>query len=247
MPKLVLNIAVLLMAVLVIGCGSGSSTSGSSEATLQPFRIPIPGGSAPIRYEKDLKLHPSGLAGAEPRPVLPKSPPPEFLAVTDLIKGIGELATPGSKETVQYVAYDYESGKKLASSWEQGKPVSFTLGRGEVIEGWEEGIDGMEIGDRRELVVPADLANGPYPRDLPQDKDLVFVVETLPKSSASKAEAVSAQKSKSQEARSPEKGNAAKKTKPVVKVPNGSPPKKLEIRDLEEGSGPAAKLGDEVT
>jgi peptidylprolyl isomerase len=247
MRKLVLSIAVLLMAVLVIGCGSGSSTSSSTEASLRPFRIPIPGGSAPIRYEKDLKLHPSGLAGAEPRPVIPKSPPPEFLAVTDLIEGIGELATPGSKVTVQYVAYDYESGKKLASSWEQGKPVTFTLGRGEVIEGWEEGINGMEIGDRRELVVPADLAEGPYPHDLPRGKDLVFVVETLPVSSASKAEAVSGQKNESQKARSPKKANAPKKTKPVVKVPSGPPPKNLEIKDLEEGSGPAAKPGDEVT
>ncbi|HET7455553.1 MAG TPA: FKBP-type peptidyl-prolyl cis-trans isomerase [Solirubrobacterales bacterium] len=184
------------------------------------------------------------MAGSEPKPVIPQSPPPEFLAATDLIEGIGVLATDGSPVVVQYVAYDYE-GNKLASSWDEGKPVTFTVGKGEVIEGWEEGIPSMEVGDRRELVVPADETKGPFPKGLPQGEPLIFVIETLPSSSLGKAVTVSGKPA--QKANSSQTAAAADKTKPKVKVPSGPPPKKLEIKDLEEGSGPEAKPGDEVT
>src|SRR3954470_12358219 len=100
MRKLVLSIGAILALFLIGGCGSDSSSTGdsSSEATtLEPFRIPIPGGKAPIRYEKELKLNPSALAGPEPKPVIPKASPPDFLALSDLIRGIGELAAPGGK------------------------------------------------------------------------------------------------------------------------------------------------------
>lgn len=126
--------------------------------------------------------------GSEPKPVIPHSPPPKNVAVADLVEGIGEYAVPGQQVTVQYVGYDYETRKKFVSSWEKGRPVTFKLGAGEVIQGWEEGLEGMEVGDRRELVVPADLTKGSYPPGIPKGKAVVFVVEPLPKSSAAKAE-----------------------------------------------------------
>jgi len=246
--KLILSIAVGLSFALIAGCDGDSSSSedsSSAETSSKPFRIPIPGGEAPIRYEKKLKLHPSGLAGSEPKPVIPEGSPPEFLAISDLINGIGQTATAGRRVAVQYVGFDYETGKKFASSWEQGKPVTFTLGAGEVIQGWEEGIEGMEVGDRRELVVPPGLADGAFPPRIPEGKTLVFVVETLPASSTAKAEKVSG--SAAGEAEASQKAQVPQKTKPTVEVSSGPPPKKLEVKDLEEGSGSAAKPGDEVS
>jgi peptidylprolyl isomerase len=240
MRKFVLII--LALALLVGGCGGSSSGEGSTDSTthLRPFRIPH--GIAPIRYES--KMHPdaSGLVGKEPKPIIPKGPPPEFISVADLIEGIGNLTTVGRKVTVQYVGYDYETGEKFASSWDEGKPFTFTLGKGEVIEGWEEGLDGIEGGDRRELVIPPELTKGPFPTGIPQGKAVVFVVEPVPtKPAAAKPKET---EKKSKPIPTPK---SLGKTKPKVEVPKGPPPKKLVVKDLEEGKGPAAKLGDEVS
>lgn len=178
MHRLFLSIAVAVMAVLPIGCGSGSSPTDSSSASLKPFRIPV--GRAPIRREKNMHVSDSGLYGPEPKPVIPKVPPPKFLALTDLIEGIGHFYYSGEQMTVQYVGYDYETGKKFASSWDEGKPLTFKLGSGEAIAGWEEGLVGIEGGDRRELVVPPDLGEGSVPPGVPKGATTVFVVEPLP-------------------------------------------------------------------
>jgi hypothetical protein len=98
-------LTILAFAVLLSGCGGGSSSStdesSSTTADLKPFRIPH--GNPPIRYEE--KMHPdaSGLVGEEPKPIIPNSPPPEFLALADTIEGIGNLAVRGKKITIQYV------------------------------------------------------------------------------------------------------------------------------------------------
>jgi FKBP-type peptidyl-prolyl cis-trans isomerase len=236
MRKVLLTI--LALAVLLGGCGGGSSSTDESTSTtaeLKPFRIPH--GNPPIRYEE--KMHPdaSGLVGKEPKPIIPDSPPPEFISVADIIEGIGHIATRGRKVTIQYVGYDYETGKKFVSSWEQGKPFTFTMGKGEVIPGWEEGLEGIEGGDRRELVLPADKTEGSYPPGIPKGKAVVFVVDAIPPKG----------KKPSQPEPKPEKPPTTNKTKPKVKVPSGPPPKKLVIKDLEKGKGPGAKLGDEVT
>lgn len=233
MRKVLLTI--LGLAALFSGCGGGSSST-STVAALKPFRIPH--GTPPIRYEE--KMHPSasGLVGKEPKPIIPNSPPPRYLALTDTIEGIGKLGTPGRKVTIQYVGYEYETGKKFVSSWKQGRPFAFTLGKGEVIPGWEEGLEGLEGGDRRELVLPPNLTEGSYPPGIPKGKAVVFVVDAIPPSS--KAETLPSSKQK--QASAPKK-----KTKPKVTVPSGPPPKTLVTRDLETGTGPAAKAGDKVT
>jgi FKBP-type peptidyl-prolyl cis-trans isomerase len=242
MPSMrrVLLIIAALVALLSAGCGSSGSTSSTAGA--KPFSIPIPGGKAPIRYEKEMHFAASGLSGPEPKPVIPKSPPPKFLSLVDLVEGIGHLYQEGQKVTVQYVGYDYKTGKKFASSWEEGKPFTFTLGKNEVIQGWEEGLVGLEGGDRRELVIPADEAKGKLPPGIPQGKTVVFVVEATPKYAAARAK----KKAEAPPPKSPATAQSKNKTKPKVKVPSGPPPKKLVIKDLEEGEGPAAKKGDEV-
>jgi peptidylprolyl isomerase len=82
---------------------------------------------------------------------------------------------------VNYVGVLYKDGKKFNASWETGKPFTFTLGKGEVIKGWDQGIVGMKVGGRRELIIPASLAYGAAgrPPTIPKNEALVFVVDLL--------------------------------------------------------------------
>jgi hypothetical protein len=166
---------VLAFAVLVAGCGGDSSSVSESWA---PFKL-LGSVHASKRYEKDLHPDPkTGLMGRELKPILPHESPPVFLAEVPLIEGIGAFAHSGADLTVQYVGVDYESGKKFASSWDEGKPFTFTLGKGETIEAWEEALEQGEVGDRIELVVPPELTTGPFPRDIP-NSTVIFVIELL--------------------------------------------------------------------
>ena len=170
-------IGVLVAGVLLAGCGGGSDGS-STDAPVETFRIPAP--QAKIVYAKDLEFRPDGLVGSEPKPIIPDSPPPEHLALFDLQEGIGTLAEEGSTLTIQYVGYVYDSKKKFYSSWDAGRSSTVTLGKGELIPGWEEGLVGMEVSDRRELVVPADLAyGGRRAGSIPPNSTLVYVVDLL--------------------------------------------------------------------
>jgi FKBP-type peptidyl-prolyl cis-trans isomerase len=164
-----------LTVLAVVGCGSGANSSSSGEYW-GPFRIPV--GKASIRYEKQLQPGADGLMGPELKPVMPKDPPPGFLVETFLIEGIGVFAQPGNRLTVQYVGVNYD-GKKFASSWDEGKPFTFTLGKGEVIKGWEKALENGEVGDRVELVVPPELTKGPFPRGIPRNSTAIFVIELL--------------------------------------------------------------------
>jgi peptidylprolyl isomerase len=182
--SLITLLALSVLAIGVHGCGgdSGGESAAGEETAIESFSIPVKG-EPPYRYEAEVRRKEdagSGLLGSEPRPVIPDQPPPDFIALYDLIEGIGSTAFPGTEITVQYAGFDYETGRKFASSWEQGKPLTFTLGAGEAIEGWEQGLEEMEVGDRRELIVPPALARGgAIPGNVPQDATSVFVVELL--------------------------------------------------------------------
>lgn len=90
----------------------------------------------------------------------PEGPAPTELEVHDIIVGTGDEAKPGATVTIHYAGVDYDSGEEFDSSWNRGEPLSFRLGVGQVIRGWDEGIQGMKIGGRRQLVIPSHLAYG---------------------------------------------------------------------------------------
>jgi hypothetical protein len=175
---------VLILVLLLVGCGGDRSSEGESWGA---FRIPTTDKPS-LRYQSELHPKPSGLVGAEAKPIMPTDPPPGFLAEARLMLGIGNVASAGDRLTVQYVGYDY-AGKKFGSSWEEGHPFTFTLGKGEAIQGWEEALEAGEPGDRTELVVPPDLTRGSFPRNLPRDSTLVFVIELLRVESPNEARA----------------------------------------------------------
>ncbi|MDE3069634.1 MAG: FKBP-type peptidyl-prolyl cis-trans isomerase [Acidobacteriota bacterium] len=118
---------------------------------------------------------------SEPKVSVPSGPAPSKLVIKDLVTGSGPVAKAGDHVTVNYVGVLLDGGKEFDASWKRHQPFSFTLGQGEVIKGWDEGVDGMRVGGRRELVIPADLAYGPrgYPPVIPPNAPLVFVVDLL--------------------------------------------------------------------
>jgi len=106
---------------------------------------------------------------------------PKNLKVVLWEDGNGIKAKAGDKVTVHYVGTLYSNAKIFDSSWKRGEPFTFTLGAGEVIPGWEQGIEGMRVGSRRELVIPPKLAYGKAgaPPEIPPNETLVFVIDLL--------------------------------------------------------------------
>lgn len=185
MAKLRLATAAVLV-LLLAGCGAGRPSEGES---WKPFRIPTTHKPS-LRHQNELHPKPSGLVGAEPTPIMPSGPPPGgFLAQAQLIEGIGNVASLGDRLTVQYVGFEYDSGEKFASSWEEGHPFTFTLGKGEVIQGWEDALEAAEVGDRTELVLPPDLTPGPFPRNIPRGSAVIFMIELLSSESPEEVQA----------------------------------------------------------
>ncbi len=157
--------AILLCAGLAVaGCGSSDSSTGSTGST-----------------ESNPTATTESTAKTKPKVTVPKGAPPKKLEVKELETGTGAEAKSGDKVTVQYVGVGYKSGKEFDASWDRGEPFSFTLGAGEVIPGWDQGIEGMKEGGRRELIIPPELAYGEagYPPSIAPNETLVFVVDLL--------------------------------------------------------------------
>ncbi len=105
---------------------------------------------------------------------------PSGLRYQDVTQGQGTEAVAGRAVTVHYTGW-LPDGKKFDSSRDHGQPFTFSLGAGQVIAGWDQGVEGMRVGGRRKLVLPADLAYGEAgaPPDIPPGATLVFDVEVL--------------------------------------------------------------------
>ncbi len=110
--------------------------------------------------------------------------PPADLRAVDLVVGTGEVAVRGAELEMHYTGWLYKNGargKKFDSSLDSGRPFSFKLGAGEVIEGWDRGIEGMRVGGKRELIIPPQLGYGSRgaPPDIPPNATLDFEVQLL--------------------------------------------------------------------
>jgi peptidylprolyl isomerase len=85
----------------------------------------------------------------------------------------------GQTATVDYVGVSFSTGQEFDASWDRGEPFPFPLGGGQVIQGWDQGVEGMKVGGRRELVIPPDLGYGPQgsPPAIAPNETLVFVID----------------------------------------------------------------------
>ncbi|WP_169078275.1 FKBP-type peptidyl-prolyl cis-trans isomerase [Microcella alkalica] len=107
-----------------------------------------------------------------------EGPAPTELVITDLVVGDGPEATPGSTVNVHYVGVEFETGEEFDASWNRGSSINFPLGS--LIAGWQQGIPGMRVGGRRQLVCPPHLAYGPAGGGHRlSGRTLVFVIDLL--------------------------------------------------------------------
>ena len=97
---------------------------------------------------------------SKPEVDFPGGPPPKALEVTDIWEGDGPVAKAGDTVEVHYVGVAFSSGEEFDASWNRGEPLRFQLGVGQVIPGWDQGVQGMKVGGRRQLVIPPDLGYG---------------------------------------------------------------------------------------
>ena len=182
-----LGLAALATAALIAGCGSSGSTStitvgnenkadealGKSNAAATT--------STPTSTTASAKTPTSGPLAKEPTVTVPAGAAPTTLVTKEIIKGTGAEAKTGQPVTVNYVGALFHGGKVFDASWKRNEPFVFTLGQGAVIKGWDQGVAGMKVGGRRELVIPANLAYGSKGAgsSIPPNAPLVFVIDLL--------------------------------------------------------------------
>jgi peptidylprolyl isomerase len=159
-------VALLSAVALVAGCGDDNDDENKPETQTATEQ------AAP---------QPSGKTATKPKVAKGEGPAPKRLEKKDLVVGKGRAVKDGDAISVQYVGVLYKNGKQFDASWNRGQPFDFTLGAGEVIPGWDQGVGGMREGGRRRLEIPPKLAYGEQgaPPDIGPNEPLVFVIDLV--------------------------------------------------------------------
>jgi peptidylprolyl isomerase len=111
----------------------------------------------------------------------PEGDIPFELGIENVVVGDGAEAKAGAKVSVHYVGVAFSTGEEFDASWNRGKPFEFRLGKGQVIPGWDAGVQGMRVGGRRKLTIPSAMAYGARGAGgvIKPHEPLVFVVDLL--------------------------------------------------------------------
>jgi peptidylprolyl isomerase len=117
----------------------------------------------------------------KPEVDFPGGEPPTELEITDIWEGDGAVAKAGDTVQVHYVGVAYSTGEEFDASWSRGDPLEFRLGVGQVIAGWDQGVQGMRVGGRRQLIIPPALAYGDRGagRSIAPGETLIFVCDLV--------------------------------------------------------------------
>jgi len=164
-----------VVALAASGLGLAACSSSSSTSTTTTTA------STPVVIGTIAAPSPAGTIGTQPTIVVPTGAPPTQLESKDLIVGTGPAVKAGDKASVQYVGVAYSSKQIFDSSWSRNQPFAFTLGNGTVIPGWDKGVVGMQVGGRRELIIPANLAYGAQSpgSGIAANDTLIFIVDLV--------------------------------------------------------------------
>ena len=145
-----LGIGVVVLIAWIGGAFSGGDDTSESETVLTTPVLTIPTDTTPVE---------TFAVPPKPDVELPDEEPTE-LVVTDLVVGEGVAAAAGDTVLVHYVGVLSSDGTEFDNSYDRGQPFPVTLGQGLVIEGWDQGLIGVQAGGQRQLDIPADLAYG---------------------------------------------------------------------------------------
>ena len=170
-------LAAACTAVAVSACSSNPSSPTTT--TTQRATTTTPKASS---GSSQWTPSPAGKWGTETTVTFPSAAPPTSLVKEDLITGSGAVAAVGDMLTVQYVGASYQIRKVFQASWNTSGPFAFTLAPGNVISGWVQGVPGMKVGGRRELIIPPAVAYGANPppgSGIPPNETLIFIVDLL--------------------------------------------------------------------
>jgi peptidylprolyl isomerase len=112
---------------------------------------------------------------------IPDGPPSYQLELEDLEVGDGDEAVAGKVVEVHYVGVSWQTKRQFDASWDRGDTFKFKLGKGQVIQGWDQGVEGMKVGGRRRITIPPMLAYGKRGAGaaIGPDETLVFVVDLV--------------------------------------------------------------------
>jgi peptidylprolyl isomerase len=180
--------AAIALALLAAGCGSSSSGSSADKAiqAAPSGTVSATPATTPTATTPTATTPANPALAKKPKIAAGTGPPPKKLIVRDLVKGTGPAVVAGEMLTVQYVGVLYKNGKQFDASWDGGSPFPFTVGVGAVIPGWDQGLIGMHVGGRRQLVIPSALAYGKQARPgvppnvgIPANSALIFDVDLL--------------------------------------------------------------------
>jgi peptidylprolyl isomerase len=184
--KLTLLIATGALGAAVAGCGtskapgvvlapSGGATTESATSTSSTTTT-----SAATTTTASVPTPTSGPLSKEPTIAKPTGKAPTTLVKKDLVTGTGATAAAGDTVTVNYVGALYSNGKVFDSSWSRKQTFTTSLSTGSVIQGWVEGVPGMKVGGRRQLIIPASLAyKGRKYGEIPAHSTLIFDIDLL--------------------------------------------------------------------
>jgi len=166
-----------LVVSLVVGSDNKSVASAQSSPSASASTSPSPTPAAPTACAA---ISPNPPAAGEPTVPPVTGKPPTTLVVKDLKKGTGAAVKSGQTLTVNYVGVSCSTGKAFDASYPRKQPFSFPLGKGQVIQGWDQGLVGMHVGGRRELVIPAALGYGATGSgSIAPNETLIFVVDLV--------------------------------------------------------------------
>jgi peptidylprolyl isomerase len=159
--------------------GASTTTATTTETTAKPPTFAKP--TAEVT-----KIADAVGTDTKKKPKIPKPSGklPAKLTVVDIVKGSGASAADGDTLTVDYAGFSWSTRKEFDASWNSGQPFPVTLGQGQVIQGWEQGLQGMKQGGRRLLVIPPDLGYGSTGSGdkIKPNETLLFVVDLRKKS-----------------------------------------------------------------